>query len=164
MNSASSFSGSGLGVAAGAWRWAALVFALVAVAAAGLVLGAPALAGWTGSALLAGIGAVVYQFAPAVVNAYFVLNYVGAKHGKVVVGAITVRRKCIGYIYIAYALFQRYINRIGKCIALAGYSGIVKPRCININIRAYIAGAPLCTGNTGCKFVAEYLAENRIGA
>jgi PAS domain S-box-containing protein len=62
MNSASSFSGSGLGVAAGAWRWAALVFALVAVAAAGLVLGAPALAGWTGSALLTGIGAVAALF------------------------------------------------------------------------------------------------------
>ncbi len=46
------------GVAAGAWRWAALVFAALAIASACLAVIAPNAAGWTGYALLGGIGAV----------------------------------------------------------------------------------------------------------
>ena len=47
-----------LGVPAGAWRWAALVFAIVALGAAGLALTQPDQAGFAGYALLGGIGAV----------------------------------------------------------------------------------------------------------
>ncbi len=43
---------------AGAWRWAALVFAIVALGAAGLALTQPDQAGFAGYALLGGIGAV----------------------------------------------------------------------------------------------------------
>ena len=46
------------GVPAGAWRWAALGFAALALGSAGLAVIAPNAAGWTGYAVLGGIGAV----------------------------------------------------------------------------------------------------------
>jgi signal transduction histidine kinase/CheY-like chemotaxis protein len=46
------------GVPAGAWRWAALAFGVAAIAAAALAVIAPDAAGWTGYAVLGGIGAV----------------------------------------------------------------------------------------------------------
>ena len=46
------------GLPAGAWRWAAIVFAVVALAAAALALSEPDEAGFAGYALLGGIGAV----------------------------------------------------------------------------------------------------------
>jgi len=58
MNAAQIPSGMTFGVAAGAWRWAALVFAALAIACACLAVIAPNAAGWTGYALLGGIGAV----------------------------------------------------------------------------------------------------------
>ena len=58
MNAAPSLSGLTFGVPAGAWRWAALGFAALAIASAGLAVIAPNAAGWTGYALLGGIGAV----------------------------------------------------------------------------------------------------------
>ena len=58
MNAAPIPSGLTLGVPAGAWRWAALAFAVLALGAAGLAILAPNAAGWSGYALLGGIGAV----------------------------------------------------------------------------------------------------------
>jgi two-component system, cell cycle sensor histidine kinase and response regulator CckA len=58
MNAVPSPSGLTFGVPAGAWRWAALGFAALALGAAGLAVIAPNAAGWTGYALLGGIGAV----------------------------------------------------------------------------------------------------------
>ncbi len=46
------------GLPAGAWRWVAIVFAVVALAAAALALSEPDEAGFAGYALLGGIGAV----------------------------------------------------------------------------------------------------------
>ncbi|HEY5347894.1 MAG TPA: hypothetical protein VIJ72_06850, partial [Rhizomicrobium sp.] len=54
------------GLPAGAWRWAALGFVFLALAAAGLAVGAPDAARWAGVALLAGIGAVASLFLYAV--------------------------------------------------------------------------------------------------
>jgi two-component system, cell cycle sensor histidine kinase and response regulator CckA len=47
-----------LGVPAGAWRWAAMIFSVLALAAAGLALAQPEKSGFAGYALLGGIGAV----------------------------------------------------------------------------------------------------------
>ncbi|HWY61532.1 MAG TPA: response regulator [Rhizomicrobium sp.] len=58
MNAAPSLSSLTFGVPAGAWRWAALAFAVLALGSAGLAVIAPNAAGWTGYALLGGIGAV----------------------------------------------------------------------------------------------------------
>ena len=58
MNAAPSLSGPNFGVPAGAWRWAALCFAILALGAGALAVFQPAQAGWTGYALLGGIGAV----------------------------------------------------------------------------------------------------------
>ena len=58
MNAAPIPSGLTFGVPAGAWRWAALGFAALALASAGLAVIAPNAAGWTGYMLLGGIGAV----------------------------------------------------------------------------------------------------------
>ncbi len=54
------------GLPAGAWRWAALGFIVLALAAAGLAVGAPDAARWAGVALLGGIGAVACLFLYAV--------------------------------------------------------------------------------------------------
>ena len=54
------------GLPAGAWRWAALGFVILALAAAGLAVGAPDAARWAGVALLGGIGAVACLFLYAV--------------------------------------------------------------------------------------------------
>jgi two-component system cell cycle sensor histidine kinase/response regulator CckA len=58
MDAASSLSNITVGVPAGAWRWAALAFAVLALVSAGLAVLAPNQAGWTGYAILGGIGAV----------------------------------------------------------------------------------------------------------
>jgi two-component system cell cycle sensor histidine kinase/response regulator CckA len=58
MNVAPTVSGPSFGVPAGAWRWAALGFGVAAVVAGGLAVIAPNQAGWTGYAILGGIGAV----------------------------------------------------------------------------------------------------------
>ncbi|HVZ27141.1 MAG TPA: ATP-binding protein [Rhizomicrobium sp.] len=58
MNAAPSLSGLNLGVPIGAWRWAALGFGILALVSAGLAVVAPNAAGWTGYAILGGIGAV----------------------------------------------------------------------------------------------------------
>jgi len=58
MNVAPTVSGPSFGVPAGAWRWAALAFGLLALVAGGLAILAPAEAGWTGFAILGGIGTV----------------------------------------------------------------------------------------------------------
>ncbi|HWA31440.1 MAG TPA: hypothetical protein VG867_10085, partial [Rhizomicrobium sp.] len=54
------------GLPAGAWRWAAVGFVILALAAAGLAIGAPDAARWAGVALLAGIGAVASIFLYAI--------------------------------------------------------------------------------------------------
>lgn len=54
------------GLPAGAWRWAATGFVILALAAAGLAVGAPDAARWAGVALLAGIGAVASIFLYAI--------------------------------------------------------------------------------------------------
>ena len=54
------------GLPAGAWRWAAVGFVFLALAAAGLAVGAPDAARWAGVALLAGIGAVASIFLYAI--------------------------------------------------------------------------------------------------
>ncbi|MGN6517116.1 MAG: ATP-binding protein [Rhizomicrobium sp.] len=54
------------GLPAGAWRWAAVGFVILALAATGLAIGAPAAARWAGVALLAGIGAVASIFLYAI--------------------------------------------------------------------------------------------------
>jgi signal transduction histidine kinase/ActR/RegA family two-component response regulator len=54
------------GLPAGAWRWAATGFVILALAAAGLAVGAPDAARWSGVALLAGIGAVASLFLYAI--------------------------------------------------------------------------------------------------
>jgi signal transduction histidine kinase/ActR/RegA family two-component response regulator len=55
-----------LGIPAGAWRWAALGFALLALASAGLAVMAPNAVGWAGVMLVAAIGAVGSLFLLAV--------------------------------------------------------------------------------------------------
>ena len=59
-------SATGFGVPAGPWRWAALGFVLLALAAAGLTLMAPQVAGLAGYALLGGIALVALLFLAAV--------------------------------------------------------------------------------------------------
>ena len=54
------------GLPAGAWRWVAMGFVLLALAAAGLAVGAPDASRWAGVALLAGIGAVASIFLYAI--------------------------------------------------------------------------------------------------
>ena len=54
------------GLPAGAWRWAATGFVILALAAAGLAVGAPDASRWAGVALLAGIGAVASIFLYAI--------------------------------------------------------------------------------------------------
>ena len=54
------------GLPAGAWRWAAMGFVILALAAAGLAVGAPDASRWAGVALLAGIGAVASIFLYAI--------------------------------------------------------------------------------------------------
>jgi len=58
MQASRTLSTLAFGVPAGAWRWAAIAFAAVAVAAAGIALSQPDKAGFAGYALLGGIGAV----------------------------------------------------------------------------------------------------------
>ncbi|MCX7280800.1 MAG: hypothetical protein NTX21_04430, partial [Alphaproteobacteria bacterium] len=62
MNASRSLSAVGIGVPTGAWRWAALCFVLLALAAAGLTLAAPQVAGLAGYALLIGIALVAVLF------------------------------------------------------------------------------------------------------
>jgi two-component system cell cycle sensor histidine kinase/response regulator CckA len=59
-------SATGLGVPAGPWRWAALGFVLLALAAAGLTIAAPQVAGLAGYALLIGIALLAGLFLFAV--------------------------------------------------------------------------------------------------
>jgi two-component system cell cycle sensor histidine kinase/response regulator CckA len=62
MDATPSLSQSPIGVPSGAWRWAALAAFLVALAAAGLALATPLLAGWAGYVILAGIAALAGLF------------------------------------------------------------------------------------------------------
>ncbi|MBW8709042.1 MAG: hypothetical protein JF627_07260, partial [Alphaproteobacteria bacterium] len=55
-----------MGVPTGAWRWAALAFVVLALAAAGLTIAAPQVAGLAGYALLIGIALVAALFLFAV--------------------------------------------------------------------------------------------------
>ena len=68
MESVRPVSGFTFGLPPGAWRWAALAFLLLALAAAGVAVSLPALAGWAGPALLAGIavlaGLLIYAVWP----------------------------------------------------------------------------------------------------
>jgi two-component system cell cycle sensor histidine kinase/response regulator CckA len=66
MQASRSLSTAGLGVPTGAWRWASLGFVLLALAAAGLTIAAPQVAGLAGYALLIGIGLVAALFLLAV--------------------------------------------------------------------------------------------------
>jgi PAS domain S-box-containing protein len=66
MNASRSLSASPLGVPTGAWRWAALGFAVLAVAAAGLAIAAPQVAGLAGYVLLGGIAILALLFVVAV--------------------------------------------------------------------------------------------------
>jgi two-component system cell cycle sensor histidine kinase/response regulator CckA len=66
MNASRSLSASPVGVPSGAWRWAALVFILLALAAAVLVIAAPQVAGLAGYALLGGIAVLAAFFLFAV--------------------------------------------------------------------------------------------------
>ncbi|HTO28727.1 MAG TPA: ATP-binding protein [Devosia sp.] len=54
------------GLPTGGWRWPALGLVLIALASAGLAVGAPELSRWAGFALLGGIGAVSLAFLYAV--------------------------------------------------------------------------------------------------
>ena len=58
--------GLAVAVPGGGWRWAALAFVLLALAAAGVTLAAPAMAGLAGYALLGGIALVACLFLYAV--------------------------------------------------------------------------------------------------
>ena len=66
MNASRSLSAIPVGVPTGAWRWAALAFVLLALAAAGLTIAAPQIAGLAGYALLVGIAALAGLFLYAV--------------------------------------------------------------------------------------------------
>ena len=66
MSTAKPVSAIGLGVPAGPWRWAALAFLLLALAAAGLSIAAPQVAGLAGYALLIGIAVIAFLFIIAV--------------------------------------------------------------------------------------------------
>ena len=66
MNAAKSLSASPLGVPAGPWRWAALGFVLLALAAAGLTIAMPQVAGLAGFALLGGVAVLALLFLFAV--------------------------------------------------------------------------------------------------
>ncbi len=66
MNASRSLSAGPIGVPTGAWRWAALGFVLLALAAAGLAIAAPQVAGLAGYALLIGIALVAVLFLFAV--------------------------------------------------------------------------------------------------
>jgi len=66
MNASRSLSATPVGVPTGAWRWAALAFVLLALAAAGLTIAAPQIAGLAGYALLIGIAALAGLFLYAV--------------------------------------------------------------------------------------------------
>jgi two-component system cell cycle sensor histidine kinase/response regulator CckA len=66
MSVSRSLSEAGLGVPTGAWRWASLAFVLLALAAAGLTLAAPEIAGLAGYALLLGIALVAVLFVFAI--------------------------------------------------------------------------------------------------
>ena len=66
MNTAKLMSATGLGVPTGPWRWAALGFVLLALAAAGLTIAAPQVAGLAGYALLGGIALLAALFLFAV--------------------------------------------------------------------------------------------------
>ena len=57
---------TGLGVPTGPWRWAALAFFLLALAAAGLIIAVPQVAGLAGYALLVGIALLAMLFLFAV--------------------------------------------------------------------------------------------------
>ena len=58
MSVVSPHSSPSFGVSAGAWRWAALGFGALALGSGGVAVLLPDAAGWTGYALLGGIGAV----------------------------------------------------------------------------------------------------------
>ncbi|MEY4966564.1 MAG: hypothetical protein RL274_2147 [Pseudomonadota bacterium] len=66
MNAAKSLSGTPVGVPAGLWRWAALGFVLLALAAAGLTIVMPQVAGLAGFALLGGVAVLAMLFLYAV--------------------------------------------------------------------------------------------------
>jgi PAS domain S-box-containing protein len=66
MNASRSLSATPVGVPSGAWRWAALVFILLALAAAVLTIAAPQVAGLAGYALLGGIAVLAAFFLFAV--------------------------------------------------------------------------------------------------
>ena len=66
MDASPSLSESPVGLPFGGWRWAAIGAFAVALAAAGLAVTQPALAGWAGYALLAGIAALAVLFLIAV--------------------------------------------------------------------------------------------------
>lgn len=66
MNAAKSLSASPVGVPAGPWRWAALGFVLLALAAAGLTIVMPQVAGLAGFALLGGVAVLAILFLYAV--------------------------------------------------------------------------------------------------
>ncbi len=66
MNAAKSLSATPVGVPAGPWRWAALGFVLLALAAAGLTIVMPQVAGLAGFALLGGVAVLAILFLYAV--------------------------------------------------------------------------------------------------
>jgi two-component system cell cycle sensor histidine kinase/response regulator CckA len=66
MDASRSLSAGPIGVPAGAWRWAALGFVLLALAAAGLTIAMPQVAGLAGYALLGGIAVLAILFVFAV--------------------------------------------------------------------------------------------------
>jgi two-component system cell cycle sensor histidine kinase/response regulator CckA len=66
MNASRSLSTTIVGVPTGPWRWASLGFVLLALAAAGLTIAMPQVAGLAGYALLAGIAVVALLFLAAV--------------------------------------------------------------------------------------------------
>jgi PAS domain S-box-containing protein len=66
MDASPSLSEAPVGLPFGGWRWAAIGAFVVALAAAGLAVTQPSLAGWAGYALLAGIAALAVLFLIAV--------------------------------------------------------------------------------------------------
>ncbi len=62
MDAARTFSQTSLGLPSGGWRWAALAAFVVALAAAGLAVATPLLAGWAAYVILAGIAALAGLF------------------------------------------------------------------------------------------------------
>ena len=93
MDASHSLSETPVGLPFGGWRWAAMGAVVVALAAAGLAMTQPVLAGWAGYALLAGI----------VILAAFLLVAVWPRPGRRMEGARRIA-EAAGKANVAWAI------------------------------------------------------------